>query len=262
MPRACAVVFVAVAVAAASLLGMPARAAGGQQPVAAGVPDFEGGWVRIDPAGSGSFGGLAARFPRAALTAQGAAMKVERDPDDVDPDLSRPRAPGDAYIVSQGRCGGPGGGGIEPNSAALFIVQTRDEVLLVREGPGARRIFMDGRSHPDLAVWTPTALGHSVGRYEGEALVVETIGLTPGNVTAGGRRTPRTRLTERYRLSRDGARLTITYTWSDPELYQRPHTYELQLDRLPRDSYAFENWCDSGDPRQRQSIVPPKQIGQ
>jgi hypothetical protein len=99
-----------------------------------------------------------------------------------------------------------------------------------------------------------------VGRYEGGELVVDTMGLTPGAVTAGGRRMPETRLTERYSLTAEGKKLTITYTWQDPKLYQKPHTYSLEFDRLPSDSYAFEGWCDSSDPLQRQSIVPPAQL--
>ena len=43
-----------------------------QQPSAAPVPDLEGGWVRLDVDGSGSFNGLAAKFPRAVLTPAGA----------------------------------------------------------------------------------------------------------------------------------------------------------------------------------------------
>ena len=223
-------------------------------------PELEGGWVRIDPKGSGSFGGLTSEFPRAVLTPAGAAMQVGRDPDDVDPD-ARPHAAGEPYIVSQGRCGGPGGaGGIEPNSAALFIVQTEDEVLLTREGPGGRHIYMDRRAHPDLTRWTPTTLGHSVGHYEGGDLIIDTMGLTPGGVTAGGRRTPETHLMERFHVSTDGKRLTITYTWTDQKLYQKPHTYSLEFDRLPEGSYAFEGWCDSSDPLQRQSIVPTTQL--
>lgn len=111
-----------------------------QQSAPAAIPDLEGGWVRIDPEGSGSFGGLTSKFPRAVLTPAGAAMKVERDPDDVEEDYTRPRAPGEAYIVSQGRCGGPVRRGIDPNSAAVFIVQTTDGVLITREGPGGRRV--------------------------------------------------------------------------------------------------------------------------
>jgi hypothetical protein len=118
---------------------------------------------------------------------------------------------------------------------------------------------MDGRAHPDLSRLTPTGVGHSTGRYAGGALVVETIGLATGNVTAGGWRTPETRLTERYSLSSDGKRLTITYTWEDSKLYVKPHTYQIVAERTPPGSWAFESWCDSSDPSQRLSIVPPPQ---
>ena len=60
---------------------------------AAARPDLEGGWVRIDPEGSGSFGGLTSKFPRAVLTPAAAAIPVGRDPDDVDPD-AKPHGPG------------------------------------------------------------------------------------------------------------------------------------------------------------------------
>jgi hypothetical protein len=247
-------------VGAALAFSLAAGVAGAQRAPAAAVrPDLEGGWVRLDLAGSGSFGGLTSTFTPARLTPAGAAMRVGRDPDDVDPD-ARPHGPGEPYIVSQGGCGGPAGGGIEPNSAAMFLIQTGSEVVVTREGPGGRHIHMDGRAHPDLTRWTPTPTGHSVGRYEGAELVVDTIGLTPGGVSAGGRRTPETRLTERFRLSPDGKRLTITYTWTDPKLYQAPHTYSLEFERLPPGGYAFEGWCDSSDPLQRQSIVPPEQL--
>jgi hypothetical protein len=118
---------------------------------------------------------------------------------------------------------------------------------------------MDGRGHPDVTKLAPSLYGHSIGRYEGGALVVETVGLPDGAVQGGGRRRPATRLTERFQLAADGKHLTITYTWDDPVLYVRPHTYQYAFERLPSDSYAFETWCDSSDPLQRQSIVPPKQ---
>ena len=68
------------------------------------------------------------------------------------------------------------------------------------------------------------------------------------------------RYDERLELAPDGKHLTITYTWDDPVLYVRPHTYQYLFERLPEDSYALETWCDSSDPRQRQSIVPPAQV--
>jgi hypothetical protein len=235
-----------------------------QQQPAASVPDLEGGWVRVDVEGSGNFTGLAAKFPRAVLTPAAQAAAAEQAKRAAQPrfdfarDPSRPKGAGEGYVVTDGNCSLPGG--VEPNSAAFHVVQSQEQVLIVRENPGLpRTIYMDGRAHPDLSRWTPTAVGHSTGRYEAGALVVETIGLTSGNVTAGGWRAPETRLTERYRVSPDGRRLTIAYTWADPKIYVKPHTYEIVAERTPPGSWAFESWCDSSDPSQRLSIVPPPQ---
>ena len=235
-----------------------------QQQSAAPMPDLEGGWVRIDVDGSGSFNGLAAKFPRAVLTPAAQVAVAEQAKRAAQPrfdfarDASKPKGAGEGYVVTDGNCTLPGG--VEPNSAAFHLVQSREQVLIVRENPGLpRTIYMDGRAHPDLSRWTPTAVGHSTGRYEAGALVVETIGLTAGNVTAGGWRTPETRLTERYRVSPDGQRLTIAYTWQDAKVYVKPHTYEIVSERTPPGSWAFESWCDSSDPNQRLSIVPPSQ---
>jgi hypothetical protein len=130
----------------------------------------------------------------------------------------------------------------------------------VRENPGlGRNIYMDGRPHPDLKRFLPTATGHSIGRYEDGALIIDTIGLTPGAVPAGGYRTPETHLVERYSLSPDGERLTMRYTFTDPKIYEKPHTFEIMAERgLPR-QMAFEWWCDASDPRQSQGVAPPKQ---
>ena len=48
------------------------------QQVAAPIPDLEGGWVRIDIDGSGSFNGLAAKFARAVLTSAAQAASAEQ----------------------------------------------------------------------------------------------------------------------------------------------------------------------------------------
>src|SRR5262245_30397243 len=184
-----------------------------QRNAADGARALEGGWVRLDTSGSGSFGGLTANFTRAVLTPEGAAkIRPQRDPDDVDPD-NRPHKAGEPYIVTQGRCGGFGPGGVEPNSAALFIIPTRDEVLLTREGPGARHISTDGREHPPLSRIPSGGLGHSTATWENGDLVIDTIGLNEGGVTAGGWRTSETHLTERYHVEDDGMHMRIRGPW-------------------------------------------------
>lgn len=257
-------VMVPAVLLAAAFIGSGGTAAARQSASAAGVPDMSDGWVRLDE-GSGSFDGTAAKQPPAALTPAGQALRVQGDGRNVIPPgagTGPANKPGEAYIVNTGGCTpeGTGGSAINHNSAAMFILQSADEVLMVREGPGGRRFFMDRRPHPDLARFTPSLYGHSVGRYEGKTLIVETVGLTVGNVPGGGKRRPETRLTERFDLSADGKQLKITYTWTDPGLYIRPHVYEYLFERLPEGSYALETWCDSSDPVQTQSIVPPKQV--
>ncbi len=65
-----------------------------------------------------------------------------------------------------------------PGSSAPFIekfVQTGSLlVILFEDNPGFRQVFLDGRAHP--ANWDPTWLGHSLGKWDGDALVVDTVG--------------------------------------------------------------------------------------
>jgi len=229
------------------------------------VPDIEGTWVRLDTVGAGSFGAVNALTGNAVLTPEAAAAAAagRQGGGGLRPGLvagdDKPHAAGEPYVVTDGNCMLPGG--LEPNSSAFHIIQSKDEVMIVRENPGLHRtIYMDGRKHPDLSRWTPTAVGHSVGHYEDGALVIDTIGLTPGGVAGGGRRTAETHLTERYAPSADGQRLTMTYTWNDPKIYQKAHTYQIVPERQPAGSWPFEDWCDSGDPTQRTSVIPPKQL--
>jgi hypothetical protein len=227
---------------------------------------IEGDWIRLDTSGSGSFDGLSSKFQKAQLTPAGAKIVADFHPPvrGVAFTEDRVHGPGDPYIVVDRPCGGGGalGGGafgVNPDSNAIHIVEQKDQVIVAPERGGVRRIYTDGRGQPDLTMWTPTASGHGVGHYEGAVLVVDTVGLTPGPVPAGGWRTPETHLAERFEVSADGQHLTIHYTWSDPKIYASPHSYDYSFDRLPHGSYAFEEWCDASDPRERQGITVPQQ---
>jgi hypothetical protein len=268
-----------ICVAAALLLVAGVPPASAHSAGAAGAR-LEGDWVRIDPDGAGSFGGLGASIPPAQLLpgvsaggrgggrgggpgrgGRGGAPPVE----------SRgPNPEGVPYIVVAQPCAGGLGGRsngallVNPDSGGVHFIEHKDEVIFAGERGGVRHFFLDGRAHP--TPWTPTPAGHSVGRYEGSTLVVETTGFTAGAVPGGGVRTPETRLIERFEASADGQRLTVTYTWDDPKVYQKPHVYRYYFERAPSMnsggkpvSYALEEWCDAGDPVEKQSIIPPKQ---
>jgi hypothetical protein len=244
---------------------------------------LEGDWVRIDPDGAGSFGGLGASIPPAQLVPgagggrgggrRGGGRGGGRPGGPPMNAQNGPNPEGVPYIVVQQPCGGGGGGRgnggllINPDSGGVHFVEHKDEVIFAGERGGVRHIYLDGRPHPASAIAVPTPAGHSVGHYENGVLVVETVGMLPGAVPGGGMRSPETKLVERFEVAPDGKRLTVTYTWDDPKIYQQPHVYRYFFDRSPTIqvagkpvSYALEEWCDAGDPIEKQSIIPPKQI--
>jgi len=265
-----------LAMVAALIGGLTAVLPAQQSSGAAPNRRLEGDWVRLDLAGSGSFGGLTSKFAPAELTpeaaaragggrggggrgaaggrggaARGAAASTQ------------PNRAGVPYIAVAMPCSNSAGRGngallLNPDSGGVHFVEQKDEIIFAGERGGIRHIYMDGRPHPNN--WVPTPAGHSVGHWEGDVLVVETVGMTPGNVVAGGMRTPETKLVERFEMSPDGRRLTINYTWDDPKIYRRPHTYQYFMERSPAGSYALEEWCDASDPLEQQSIVPPEQL--
>ena len=148
------------------------------------------------------------------------------------------------------------------SSPPLNIVSSRDEVLIGSESGRGRFVYTDGRPHPDVKdpAYTRSGLGHSIGHWEGDTLVVDTIGfpprvcdsrrpvmMTPG----GGRAKETTHLVERYRLvNRD--ELSITFTWEDPTVWVAPHTYSYTFKRLPEGTPIENNEEPNAQPPQPQ----------
>ena len=95
------------------------------------------------------------------------------------------------------------------------------------EWDARRTIFMDGRLHPRGQA---TRLGHSVGRWDGDTLIIETVGIarslmwTGGvGVTTGGVQTSdQLTVTERFVKASDGKTLTLTATLTDPVSLRLP----------------------------------------
>jgi hypothetical protein len=108
-----------------------------------------------------------------------------------------------------------------------------------------RHIYIDGQKHPDEDVFDFTSVGHSVGRWQGDTLVVSTIGFGDQGVhviPGGALRSQRSRLSERYRLAGPDT-LRVTYTWTDPTTLRRPHTYTLEFERAKGTVWMTEPQC-------------------
>jgi hypothetical protein len=158
------------------------------------------------------------------------------------------------------------------SSPPLNILQSRDEILLGTESRAGRVIYLDGRSHPGPgAGYIPSGNGHSVGHWEGDTLVVDTVGFAARicdsrrpvmRTPAGGRVKDTTHLTERYRLLNGGKQLSITLTWEDSTIYLKPFAYSYTYDYLP-EATPFESDNDLSDAdylkRQTESVHPPAQ---
>jgi len=113
------------------------------------------------------------------------------------------------------------------------IVQTPGAVIILfQESLHYRQIFTDGRPFPEDA--PPTWLGYSVGRWDGDALEAETIGLTEETwLDEGGLpHSDALRVTERFRRSTVGT-LNVDVTINDPKAYTRPWTVTVRFESVP-----------------------------
>jgi hypothetical protein len=104
----------------------------------------------------------------------------------------------------------------------FFFIQTANEVMIIEEGDRhARRIRMTG---PHSANPKPSWYGESVGHYEDDTLVVDTIGFNT-KTFVDNYRTPHSdklHVVERYRLIQDGKTLEVRFTVEDPETFNQP----------------------------------------
>ena len=122
------------------------------------------------------------------------------------------------------------------------VVQTPDAVtILFHESLHYRQIFTDGRSFPEDA--PPTWLGYSVGRWDGDTLVAETIGLTEETwLDEGGHpHSDALRVTERFRRRTTGT-MDVNFTIDDAKAYSRRWTTTVRFE-LVQNADLGEHVC-------------------
>jgi hypothetical protein len=109
-----------------------------------------------------------------------------------------------------------------------------------------RTIWTDGRAHPEDP--DPTFMGHSIGRWEGETLVVDTIGILEDlEFASGALHSPEFRLTERIRLSAEDPDILINeIRMEDPLALAEPYEVTVTY-RRDRESSLIEFQCSEND---------------
>ena len=126
------------------------------------------------------------------------------------------------------------------------LIQTPAELVILSERDVTfRQIFTDGRPLPNDP--EPSWNGYSVGKWEGDTLVVRTIGLRDGIWLdrKGSPLTDAAKMTERFHRVNFG-RLEIDVTIDDPKAYTRPWTVKL-VQLLAPDTELLDYFCQDNE---------------
>ena len=127
------------------------------------------------------------------------------------------------------------------------IIQGKNEIVILYEGNGGvRQIFTDGRALPagDPQPWW---FGYSIGKWEGETLVVQTSGFRDGGWldVNGSPLTDQGKMTERFRRINYGT-LELELTVDDAKAYTKPFTVKYNQ-RLMPDDELIEFVCQENE---------------
>ena len=187
---------------------------------ASGTPDLSGVWY-------------ASSFPRNILPNEdppfqpwAKALFEKRKYDDLhhDPDIA---------IDPVEKCLPPGVPQVMLRPFPWEIVQARDRVVMIFEFQSlVRQIFTDGRGHPkDLE---PTYMGHSIGKWDGDTLVVDSVGFNDKTWLdpMGLPHSDALHVTERIRRVKHDL-LVDDAVIDDPKAYTKPWTVHKTFDLKP-----------------------------
>jgi len=189
--------------------------------------------------------------------------------------IVKERAENHARDFPQSRCQ-PLGIILAPKLLPWKTVQTPTLLVIISEIDLTRQVFLDGRSHPKD--WNPTWLGHSIGHWDGDTLVVDTTGFNDKAWFDGGgiphtekreRLTPngspsrvplrrhfgtlfKMHITERFRRL-DLGHLDIEFTIEDPDTFIKPWVIKRAAELAPNDE--IQEYVCTENERDREHMV-------
>jgi hypothetical protein len=141
------------------------------------------------------------------------------------------------------KCFQPGAPRVYLQPYPIEIVQTPARIVMLFEyGQLFREIYLDGRPHPKDEDLRPMSMGHSVGHWEGDTLVVDAIGFTDKTWLdrEGHPHSDQLHLVERFRrIDHDTLQDDLTFT--DPKAYIQP--WKGQKIFKLRPTWSLEEWA-------------------
>lgn len=173
-----------------------------------------GSWIRAGMQGDAS--GTGPTTGQESITAAGKAVLAAFDPLTDNPVV---HCMGGSPVRNWGAPG-----------LATAIFRKGGDIVIQHETMDIKRtIHMDRKTHP--AGTKPSEMGHSIGHFEGETLVVDTANFTAGVLNGTILKSDRMTMQERISLNKDNGRLLISWVVNDPTYYSRPITGSQQLQR-------------------------------
>jgi hypothetical protein len=126
--------------------------------------------------------------------------------------------------------------------ASMQIVELPGRVLMFF-GRNVRQIYTDGRQHPSGL--RPLWMGHSIGKWDGDTFVIDTIGISDINWLdrMGHPHSDKLHLIERFRRV-DGTTMLLNLTIDDPTAYTKIWEATPRTFRLRRNDRAVEAICE------------------
>lgn len=204
---------------------------------AAGKPDFSGTWERYTPprdanaapptntpgAGLGpGFGDGAPPLKPEYAAAYEADVKMRQDAEQRGEPIPRPNA----------LCIPEGMPAMMVSQFPMEVLQTRGQLTIVQEAfSQIRRIYI-GEDPPAIEDAEPTFFGHSGAKWDGDTLVVETVGIKEAARYRAAPHSDQMRIRERMRVL-DANRFEDQITVTDPVYLARPWSWTWTYQRKP-----------------------------
>ena len=196
-----------------------------------GKPDLTGIWW----AGAKSFLGWNAKKTPVPLTPAYAAKRKQWEDSAA---AGKPYADSGSLCIADGVPRLMGTGNFE------FIVTPGKQVTIIGGMREVRRVYLDGRPQPkDLQDWELDYDGHSVGRWEGDTLVIDTIGIRANAIDPDGVwLSDHLHIVERITMNNPNG-LTNEFTLTDPVALTHPWKVVQYYIRQPKTAEMENVFC-------------------
>lgn len=157
-----------------------------------------------------------------------------------------------------GFCLPPGPSRALTGPSPFYILQHKNAISFNFENHGVYRIiYLDGTKHPEDIADYPQFMGHSVGKWEGNTLVVDTVGINDRTWldSYGLEHSDKLHLTERFE-SLDANTMKYTVTYTDPVFFTKPWSATLNMKRQTEPGDRLMEYVCNDNEKDRANLVP------